>query len=599
MSPRSFPRPLIRPRPRWWLEALESRLAPSTAHVAVIGDYGSGGSNEASVATLVQGWNPDVVITVGDNNYPDGSAATIDANIGQYYHSYIGDYTGSYGAGSATNRFFPALGNHDWITRSGSPPLPTTYLNYFTLPGNERYYTFTQGPIQFFVVDSGDGTGTITDGFDPDGYTSTSVQGRWLQSQLAASTATWKLVYFHHPPYGSGQDGSDTLMQWPFQAWGATAVLTGHSHDYERLNVGGFPYFIDGLGGESIDPFGSNIAPGSQVRYNGNYGAMRVDAGDTQIQFQFVSVAGTIIDSYTIQAPPAVTAQPSPQKLTVGQTATFTAAATGAATVNWQVSTDGSAFTDIAGATSTTYAFNPVLADTGKQFRAAFTNAVGSTNSNAALLTVQAPVMVANIQVNDGSVQRSEVRSLTINFSGAVNFAGGNGNAAAAFQLLHVQDATNIANLAAAVSTNGAGQTVVKLSFTTAGNAAAEIDPVSALNGGAASLADGRYQLTVLSAAVIDANGATLDGARTGTAGSNYVSPADTFGGAGLHLYRLFGDVNGDGVIDALDLGLFRSTYNANSAQANYLAFLDADNSGAVDASDLGQFRSRYNVNVF
>jgi hypothetical protein len=180
-----------------------------------------------------------------------------------------------------------------------------------------------------------------------------------------------------------------------------------------------------------------------------------------------------------------------------------------------------------------------------------------------------------------------------------VNFAGGNGNAAAAFRLRHVQDAVDIANLAAAVSTNGAGQTVVTLSFTTAGNAAAEIDPVSALNGGAASLADGRYQLTVLSAGVTDANGAALDGAATGTAGSDYVSPTDTFGGTGLHLFRLFGDASGDGVVDATDLGQFRGTFNANSSQGTYIGFLDADNNWAVDASDLGQFRSRFNLSVF
>jgi hypothetical protein len=94
-------------------------------------------------------------------------------------------------------------------------------------------------------------------------------------------------------------------------------------------------------------------------------------------------------------------------------------------------------------------------------------------------------------------------------------------------------------------------------------------------------------------------NGAALDGNNDGSLGGNYVSPTDTFQGSGLHLYRLFGDVSGDGVVDAIDLGQFRSTFNANSSQANYLAYLDADNSGAVDASDLGQFRNRFNLNVF
>ncbi|RME63773.1 MAG: alkaline phosphatase, partial [Caldilineae bacterium] len=53
---------------------------------AVIGDYGSGSQGEADVAALVKSWNPDFVLTLGDNNYPDGAASTIDAHIGKFYH---------------------------------------------------------------------------------------------------------------------------------------------------------------------------------------------------------------------------------------------------------------------------------------------------------------------------------------------------------------------------------------------------------------------------------------------------------------------------------------------------------------------------------
>src|SRR4051794_29076508 len=85
-----------------------------TTRFAVIGDFGSAGKNEQAVAEMVDGWKPEFIVTVGDNNYTLGLAETIDANIGQYYHAYIGDYTGKYGAGSTENRFFPSLGNHDW-----------------------------------------------------------------------------------------------------------------------------------------------------------------------------------------------------------------------------------------------------------------------------------------------------------------------------------------------------------------------------------------------------------------------------------------------------------------------------------------------------
>ena len=146
------------------------------------------------------------------------------------------------------------------------------------------------------------------------------------------------------------------------------------------------------------------------------------------------------------------------------------------------------------------------------------------------------------------------------------------------------------------MSANSQGQTVVTLNFS-----GTETDPLSALNGVMASLADGRYQLTIFGNMVMGTNGLTLDGAGTGTAGINYVSPTDTLGGGPgeLHLFRLFGDVNGDGVVDAQDLGLFRTAYNANTGSAFYLSYLDDDNSGTIDAQDLGLFRSRFNANVF
>jgi hypothetical protein len=219
-----------------------------------------------------------------------------------------------------------------------------------------------------------------------------------------------------------------------------------------------------------------------------------------------------------------------------------------------------------------------------------FTISYKGGDGNDVVLTQVGQPTVTSVQVNDGSAQRSEVRSITVTFSGSVTFAGGNANAATAFQLTNLTDFTNV-NLIAAVSTNLQGQTVVTLTF-----AGSETDAVSARNGGVASLADGRYQLTILSANVTGTGGAALAG---GGQNGNYVSPSDSFGGTGLHLYRLFGDVNGDGVVDSTDLGLFRSSFNSNASLANYISYLDSDNSGAIDSTDLGQFRVRFNQNVF
>src|SRR5438105_5754450 len=100
------------------VEELESRLTPSgsTAHFAVIGDFGQPGAGESSVATLVKSWNPDFIATVGDNVYeaPPQTFAKYDLDVGQYYHNYIYPYTGQYGAGATSINFYPDLGNHDW-----------------------------------------------------------------------------------------------------------------------------------------------------------------------------------------------------------------------------------------------------------------------------------------------------------------------------------------------------------------------------------------------------------------------------------------------------------------------------------------------------
>ncbi|GAB4548167.1 MAG: hypothetical protein Fur002_24840 [Anaerolineales bacterium] len=263
---------------------------------AVIGDYGSGSAAEADVARLVKSWNPDFIVTVGDNNYPDGASYSIDQNIGQYFHSYIYKYKGKYGGGSETQRFFPSLGNHDWHNGSANP-----HLNYFTLPGNERYYDFTYSAVNFFVLDS-----VSEDGNAPD-----SAQAKWLKEKMSASTLPFQIVVMHYPPYSSGKHGAVTFMQWDFKAWGADAVLSGHDHDYERLQANGLTYFVNGLGGSDLGNFRESVLPESQLRYNMNYGAMRVEANNAYIKFQFINRDNLLIDEYVIGNAPAASQPPT------------------------------------------------------------------------------------------------------------------------------------------------------------------------------------------------------------------------------------------------------------------------------------------------
>jgi glucose/arabinose dehydrogenase len=260
---------------------------PTPVRFAVIGDFGLAGEAEAEVAALVKDWAPDFILTTGDNNYPLGAADTIDENIGQYYHEFIYPYTGSYGEGAEINRFFPTLGNHDWYNLQA-------HSDYFTLPGNERYYDFVWGPVHFFALDS--------DSREPDGVNVSSVQAAWLKERLAASTTPWQIVYFHHAPYSSATHGNTDWMQWPFQQWGADAVLAGHDHVYERIVREGLPYFTIGSSGNPSLYWFTSQVEGSQVRYRDDHGALLVTASEQEITVVFQNRSSEIIDAYQLQA---------------------------------------------------------------------------------------------------------------------------------------------------------------------------------------------------------------------------------------------------------------------------------------------------------
>jgi photosystem II stability/assembly factor-like uncharacterized protein len=139
--------------------------------------------------------------------------------------------------------------------------------------------------------------------------------------------------------------------------------------------------------------------------------AFTAAVGDSGKQYRavFTNSAGTATTSaatLTVNAgptAPAVTLQPVNQTVTAGATASFSAAASGSPspTVQWQASANsGSTWSDIGGATSTTYAFTAAAGDSGRQYRAVFTNSVGSAATNGATLTVNSPPAITTHPAN-------------------------------------------------------------------------------------------------------------------------------------------------------------------------------------------------------
>ena len=219
-----------------------------------VGDYGSA----TGPPPTWPGWSspghptsssPPATITI-PTGPPRPSTGTSASSISDFIFPYRGSVRPGCGDGTDSSRCS--------ATTTGIPPGAAPYLEYFTLPGNERYYDVVLGPVHFFMLDS--------DPREPDGHKG-DAQAAWLQAGLAASTARWKIVVMHHPPYSSGPHGSSSWMQWRFEAWGADAVLSGHDHLYERVTKRQFPYFVNGLGGQAAYAFQTPV-DGSQARYN-------------------------------------------------------------------------------------------------------------------------------------------------------------------------------------------------------------------------------------------------------------------------------------------------------------------------------------------
>jgi hypothetical protein len=177
----------------------------------------------------------------------------------------------------------------------------------------------------------------------------------------------------------------------------------------------------------------------------------------------------------------------------------------------------------------------------------------------------------AIIQVNDGTPQRSRVTSITVTFSQPVTFPNGLSNA------IMLQ------------RTGPGGPTgFVSITYTPSGNSVvlSFADPTYSEF---TSLVDGRYALTLV-AAQIQGAGGILDGNADGAGGDDYVEVGAP--GSAHNLFRLYGDINGDGTVSASDFIQFRQFFGGSN-----FAF-DFDNDGAVASSDFIQFRLRFGGSI-
>lgn len=294
-----------------------SNAAPVT--IGVIGDYGAPNNlgepnaNARAVAKMVAEWQPDFIVTVGDNNYGDNSleSASWDRLLGGLYGQYmLGRADNKYPLQtSPTQRFFPAIGNHDVqfivaeqvYTRAG-------FLDYFyadaagqpgRLPSGvftdeHVYYDVQLGDAHFFIIDSDQTLRSAA---------SARNQMVWLNDVLEDSAALWKFVVFHYAPYGSGYEANVIQMRWPFGEWGADAVFAGHDHLYERIERDDTIYYTVGNSGQELYELQNERIEGSRFAQDDDHGAMLLTIDGGTAVFESYSIGEGLIDRRVLRKP--------------------------------------------------------------------------------------------------------------------------------------------------------------------------------------------------------------------------------------------------------------------------------------------------------
>ncbi|HEV7366950.1 MAG TPA: metallophosphoesterase [Gemmatimonadales bacterium] len=248
----------------------------------IAGCYDTGAPYLSSMETaLLLDAIPGTVFTVGDNAYPDATAA-----------QYANCYGPSWGRHKSRTR--PAPGNHEYNISSNS------YFDYFNGLGKDTgiagkrgqgYYSYDTGGWHIVVLNS------------EVAKVGVSNELAWLKADLAAHPTACSLAYWHRPFFSSGPHPpylALTPLIQALYAGGVDVVVSGHNHQYERFapqdinrhpDPNGIRAFVAGTGGATEYGFKTAIQPNSEVRGNGP-GVLKFTLLPTSYQWQFIPIPG-------------------------------------------------------------------------------------------------------------------------------------------------------------------------------------------------------------------------------------------------------------------------------------------------------------------
>ncbi|MEX0171187.1 DUF7594 domain-containing protein [Streptomyces sp. LMG1-1-1.1] len=247
------------------------------------GDIATTSSSDTATSDLLDHVS-GTVVALGDNAYPDGSAADFSA----YYEPTWGRHKA---------RTMPTPGNHDYLT-----PGASGYFRYFGAnagPANRGYYSYDLG--NWHVVSLNSEIDTAVG----------SPQEKWLRADLAASDKPCTVAYWHRPRWTSGAEHGPALATAPLvQALydhKAEVILTGHNHQYERFapqdpsgradDARGLREFVAGMGGAGLYAFGT-VQPNSEARNDDTFGVLKLTLRADGYDWQFVPQSGKTYDDH-------------------------------------------------------------------------------------------------------------------------------------------------------------------------------------------------------------------------------------------------------------------------------------------------------------
>lgn len=259
----------------------------------VVGDTASSSGKNAVRDRMIAG-GLDLVVSTGDMVYEDGSLSDQNGEFFKPYKDIVRQMV-----------FWPVMGNHDYETSRGAPWVQVHYTPANNAAHSEQYYSFDHGNAHFAVIDSDQST------------SKGSPQYVFLAQDLAASTAQWKFVFFHHAIYVSAGANSTIRSNLAplFDATDVDVVFMGHVHLYERskpLRAGkvvsaavGTVYVTTGGGGASLHGSASSSTT-AYAESTYHYTRVAVDGG--ALKLEMIRSDGKVRDTMTlVKGPRAIT----------------------------------------------------------------------------------------------------------------------------------------------------------------------------------------------------------------------------------------------------------------------------------------------------